>query len=86
PQRDYPIETGKHYNDPQYYTHPDFGKLTFDAPVGKSVVEDLSRRTPYERYYIDLDQPQFFYIEKSSKPINYDNNGYLCAIDASLKQ
>lgn len=86
PQRDYPIETGKHYNDPQYYNHPDFGRLTFDAPVGKSVVEDLSKRTPYERYYIDRDQPQFFYIEKSTKPINYYNNGYLCAIDASLKE
>lgn len=86
PQRSYATEAGKTYNDPQYYSHPDFGKLTFDAPEGKSVAEDLSKRTPYERYYVDLDQPQFFYIEKSTKPINYYESGYLRAIDASLKQ
>lgn len=86
PQRSYTPEAGRKYNDPQYYSHPDFGMLTFEAPEGKSVAEDLSKRTPYERYYVDLDQPQFFYIEKSSKPINYYQNGYLRAIDASLKQ
>jgi len=85
PQPGYSIEAGEKYNDPQYYNHPDFGLLTFDAPAGKSVVEDLSKRSAYERFYVDVNEPSFFYIEKSTKPINYYQNGYLRAIDPSLK-
>ena len=86
PERSYKTEDGKKYNDPQYYSHPDFGKLTFEAPIGKSVVEDISKRTLDQRYYIDVNDPLFFYIEKSTKPINYYKNGLLMAIDPSLKQ
>lgn len=69
-QRSYGAGAGKACNEPGYYSYPGFGKLTFNAPEGKSVAEDLSRRTPYKRYDVDLDQPLFFYIGKSTRPIN----------------
>ena len=80
----YTQKDGQEYNEQQYWTHPDFGRLTFSAPYEKHVVEDISKRTLDERYYVDLDDPTFFYIEKSSIPINYMKDGYLRAIDPSL--
>lgn len=84
PQPRYTVESGTEFNQPEFYTHPDFGRLTFSAPYGKNVVEDLSKRTYDERYYIDLDDQNFFYVEKSSKPINFYKDGFLIAIDPSL--
>lgn len=84
PQRMYSTDAGKKYNTEKDYVHPDFGKLTQDAPFGKHVVEVLAKRKPDERYYIDLDNPLFFYIEKAAKPINFYKNGYLVAIDPSF--
>ena len=82
--RSYNLEAGKRYNSEIYYSHPDFGKLTFDAPYGKSVVEDLSKRTDDSRYYVDLNDPTFFYIQKSSKAINLFQDGLWRAIDPTL--
>lgn len=84
--RNYPEEIGKKYNNESFYSHPDFGKLTFDAPYGKNVVEDISKRTYDSRYYVDLNDPTFFYIQKSSKPINLFQNGIWRAIDPTLHQ
>lgn len=83
-QRTYSADAGKKYNSPVFYNHPDFGKLTFDAPFGKNVVEDLSKRTDDSRYYVDLDKPTFFYIQKSSGAINLYQNGTWRAIDPTL--
>lgn len=80
----YDFNVGREYNDEVSLNHPDFGKLTFKAPYGKNVVEVLSKRKEDERYYVDLDDPTFFYIEKSASPINFWKDGYLRAIDASL--
>jgi hypothetical protein len=82
--RSYTQEAGRKYNNETYYSHPDFGKLTFDAPYGKNVVEDISKRTYNSRYYIDLNDPTFFYIEQSSQPINLLQNGIWRAIDPTL--
>ena len=82
----YDERVGRIYNDPEYYSHPDFGTLTFSAPYGKNVVEDISKRTEYSRYYIDIDHPAYFYIEKSTKPLHLDINGDWVAIDPSLRQ
>ena len=82
--RSYPQEAGRKYNSETYYSHPDFGKLTFDAPYGKKVVEDLSQRTYDSRYYVDLDNPTYFYIQKSSKPINMFQGGTWRAIDYTI--
>lgn len=83
-QRTYTQEAGRKYNSEIYYSHPDFGKLTFDAPYGKTVVEDISKRTYDSRYYVDLNDPTFFYIQKSSKAINLFQNGLWLAIDPTL--
>ncbi|MCB9222830.1 MAG: T9SS type A sorting domain-containing protein [Crocinitomicaceae bacterium] len=80
----YSIQDGQKYNHETYWSHPDFGKLTFAAPIGKNVVEDISKRKIDERYYVDLDEPTFFYIEKSNIPINYLKDGSWRAIDYSL--
>ena len=85
PERVYSNEMGQKYNLPQYYSHPDFGKLTSGAPLNKKVVEVLAKRTLVERYYVDLDNPTYFYIQKASMPINFYKNGNLLAIDPSLK-
>jgi len=84
PQRTYSQSEGQKFNKAEYFSHPDFGKLTFDAPYDKHVVEDLSKRKPDERYYTDLDNPTYFYIQKSSNPINFYENGVLRAIDPTL--
>lgn len=86
PQRTYSVESGKKYNPTAFHAHPDFGKLTFQAPYGKHVVEDISKRTSDSRYYVDLDDPTFFYIEKSSSPINTYIDGYWRAIDPTLHE
>lgn len=85
-QRTYSVESGKKYIPTAFHAHPDFGKLTFQAPYGKHVVEDISKRTSDSRYYVDLDDPTFFYIEKSSSPINTYIDGYWRAIDPTLHE
>ncbi|MNJ89077.1 hypothetical protein D3C87_66380 [compost metagenome] len=82
--RSYSEEIGRKYNPETYYSHPDFGKLTYNAPYGKRVVEDLSRRTYDSRYYVDLDNPTYFYIQQSATPINVFRNGIWQAIDYTL--
>lgn len=82
--RSYSTDAGRKYNSPSFYAHPDFGKLTFDAPYGKNVVEDISKRTYDSRYYVDLDNPTYFYIKKASNPINLYQNGLWRAIDPTL--
>lgn len=84
PQRTYSNEQGSAYNLDAFVAHPDFGKLPFDAPIGKRVVEDLSKRTSDSRYYIDLDDPKFFYIQQASNAINTYKGGYWRAIDPTL--
>ncbi|UKN01845.1 T9SS type A sorting domain-containing protein [Paracrocinitomix mangrovi] len=80
----YSAEDGKEYNSPEFFNHPDFGKLTFKAPINRNVVEVLEKRTIDERFYIDLDDPTFFYIEKAAMPINMFVDGKWRAIDPSL--
>ncbi|OIQ29901.1 MAG: hypothetical protein BM555_05530 [Crocinitomix sp. MedPE-SWsnd] len=82
--RNYSTKDGRLHNDPEFYSHPDFGKLTFQAPYEIEVIEDISKRTEYERYYIDKFHPAYFYIEKSSKKINLEVNGQFIAIDPSM--
>lgn len=84
PERTYPAEIGKKYNSGEE-SHPDFGKLPFNAPQ-KNVVEVLSKRKIDERYYVDIDQPSFFYIQKSGVPLHFEKNGKLIAIDPTLKK
>ena len=84
PHPTYSLSDGLKYNDNSALSHPDFGKMTFNVPYGKRVVEVLSKRSEFERYYIDLDDPQSFYIEKSVSPLNVNKDGIWRAIDPSL--
>lgn len=84
--RTYSQANGKKYNPENMYSHPDFGKLTFHAPYGKNVVEDISKRTYDSRYYIDLDNPTYFYIEQAAAPINIFQDGLWRAIDPTLHE
>lgn len=83
-QPNYTYAQGKKYNQSGDLNHPDFGKMTFASPFQKNVVEVISKRKIDERYYIDLNDPTFFYIEKSSQPINFYQDDKLIAIDPSL--
>ncbi len=82
----YSAEEGLKYNEAEYKDHPDFGKLTFAAPYGVNVVEVIGRRQTHQRHYIDIDNPHFFYIERSTKAINMEVDGIMRAIDFSLHQ
>lgn len=84
PQRTYSVDAGKKYNPASFYSHPDFGKLPFDAPYGKNVAEDISKRTYDSRYYVDLNNPTFFYIQKASNAINLFQDGMWRAVDPTL--
>lgn len=86
PHPTYSISDGLKYNDPSASSHPDFGKMTFSVPHDKRVVEVLSERTEFQRHYIDLDDPLFFYIEKGATPINKYDDGFWRAIDPSLHE
>jgi len=86
PRKIYNNEVGSSFNIPSNYNHPDFGQLPYDAPVGKNVVEQLHKRTETERFYVDLDDKTFFYIQKSINPINYYKNGFWQAVDPTLEQ
>ncbi len=81
--RTYAEEIGKKYNDPKYYSHPDFGTLPCNAP-NKNVVEVISKRKINERYFVDINDPTFFYMQKSVNPMHYQKNGQLIAINPTL--
>lgn len=85
PKRTYNQTIGQLYNNLVGQANPDFGTLPYNAPA-KNVVEVLTKRTVDERYYIDIDDPTFFYIQKSAVPINFNVNGNLIAIDPTLEQ
>ncbi|WP_113661232.1 T9SS type A sorting domain-containing protein [Pedobacter nanyangensis] len=85
-KRSYSKEIGAKYNHSRFYNHPDFGSLPESAPKGKNLVEDLSQRKVDQRQFIDLDNPQIFYLQKSAVPINYLKDGNLVAINAKLNQ
>lgn len=76
-------EWAKH-NDPSYANHPEYGTLPKDAPC-QECVEDLSKRTIDERYFIDLEDPSKFYQQKAVGDLHMQVNGYWVTIDHSLQ-
>ncbi len=83
---EYELKFGEKYNPDTLFDHPEFGILPFDKPYGKNVVEDLSKRNAYKRYYVDLDNPNFFYIQKSATPINFKRDNDWIAISSLLEK
>jgi len=78
------IEAWKKYNLPEYYDHPEFGKLPKDAP-NNHCVEDLSKRNFDERYFVDVDDPTKFYQQKAIGYLHAQVNGDWVTIDHSLQ-
>ncbi len=71
-------------NPPTFYNHPEFGKLPNNAPC-VDCVEILDRRTSDYRYFIDANDHQKFYIQKSLGAINFLENNTWLAKDVALK-
>lgn len=65
--------------------HPDFGVLPHNTPC-YDCVEEIGKRTAYDRYFVDTDSKSEFYVQSSYFPIHYKNdNGYVVSIDPRLK-
>src|SRR5690606_4860059 len=74
----------KSFNAPKDYDHPEFGILPKDAPC-TNCVEDLSKRTVDERYFIDLEDPSKFYIQKALGDLHLQHQGDWVSIDHALQ-
>jgi len=71
-------------NREEFYSHPEFGKLLKDAPCA-TCVEDLSKRTMDERYFVDINEPTKFYQQKSLGDLHMLQNDFWVTIDHALK-
>lgn len=66
-------------------SHPEFGILPKDAPC-TNCVEDLTKRKVDERYFIDLDDPSKFYVQKALGDLHQLVNNNWVSIDHNLAQ
>ncbi|WP_343636512.1 PKD domain-containing protein [Fluviicola sp.] len=78
------LDDWKKYNDPRYYSHPDFGKLPENAPC-ENCVEVLEKRTVDERYFIDLNDTHQFYLQRALGDLHHQVNGDWVTIDPTLR-
>ncbi|MBW8051656.1 MAG: hypothetical protein FVQ77_15230, partial [Cytophagales bacterium] len=83
--RKYDKVLAKTFVPEEYWDHPDFGTLPYNAEC-ENCIEEIHKRTEVDRFYIDANDPSVFYIEKSATPANYKVNGKWIAINANLKQ
>lgn len=72
------------YNDPKYYSHPDFGRLPKNAPC-ENCVEVLEKRTVDERYFINLNDTKEFFMQRALGDLHHLVNGEWVTIDPSLR-
>ena len=79
------IEKWKLVNSPNFYQHPEFGIPLVNAPC-TDCVEDLSKRTENEKYFVSSIDPSIFYQQKSYGAINFNKNGNWLTIDERLKK
>ncbi|HTN16852.1 MAG TPA: hypothetical protein VL092_04160, partial [Chitinophagaceae bacterium] len=64
--------------------HPEIGKLYSYAP-NSSCIEEIGKRTEFEKYYIDKNDPAAFSIQKSYMPLHYKKDGAWYTIDYRLQ-
>ncbi|HRO74516.1 MAG TPA: hypothetical protein PLP27_00025, partial [Crocinitomicaceae bacterium] len=83
-QRKSSLEMWKKYNNPKFYSHPEFGVLSNSAPQG-NVVEVLEKRTESSRYFINTDKPSEFVLQQAYGPIHYNKNGMWLKIENDLR-
>jgi gliding motility-associated-like protein len=70
-------------NSTNFQKHSEFGSLPYNAPC-KNCVEDLSKRTLVERYFVDIHDPGKFYIQKAIGLLHQNINGQLVTINDRL--
>jgi gliding motility-associated-like protein len=78
------IETWQSVNEEKYYDHPDFGTLPDNSPCTECV-EDLSKREKDLRYFVDINDPSRFYIQRGNGLLHFKENGYWKTIDFKLQ-
>ncbi|TSJ42483.1 gliding motility-associated C-terminal domain-containing protein [Fluviicola chungangensis] len=77
------IEAWRKYNDPGYYSHPNFGKLPENAPC-ENCIEVLEKRTVDERYFINLEDTHEFYSQKALGDLHERIDGAWVTIEPAL--
>ena len=78
------LETWKKFNTPEYYSHPEFGRLPDNAPCD-NCVEVLEKRTVDERYFVNVTDNNEFYTQKALGDLHQFVNGSWITIEHELQ-
>lgn len=76
-------EVWKKVNQPEFYSHPEFGILPKDAPCN-NCIEDLSKRKIDERYFVNVNDLNEYYLQKAMGQLHEQVNGQWLTIDHRL--
>jgi gliding motility-associated-like protein len=76
-------EIWKKVNLPEFYSHPEFGILPKDAPC-TDCIEDLSKRKFDERYFVNVNDLNEYYLQKAMGQLHEQVNGQWLTIDHHL--
>ena len=68
------LDAWKRFNDKSDYNHPEFGQNVETIPC-EDCVEVLSKRTPNERYFVNIKDTTEFFVQKAYGQINYLKDG-----------
>jgi gliding motility-associated-like protein len=79
------IENWKLKNKPEFFNHPEFGKLPSNAPC-YDCVEDISKRTENEKFFVSTNNPSEFYQQKSYGALHFLEDGKWLTIDERLSK
>lgn len=79
------LDAWHQYNNEASKAHPEFGYLPLNAPCTECV-EVLEKRTEVERYFIAINDPSKFYLQKSLGALNYKVNGIWRSIDERISK
>jgi len=78
------LASWKRINQPIYFSHPEFGVLPSDAPCS-DCIEDLSKRTMDERYFVDNTDQNHYYQQKAMGQLHELIDGQWLTVDHRLK-
>jgi len=74
----------KQYNSNEFESHPEFGKLPYDAPCSECV-EVFEKRKENERYFININDPSEFFQQRSYGALHFVRDGQWITIDPRIK-
>jgi gliding motility-associated-like protein len=78
------LASWKRINQESYFSHPEFGVLPSDAPCS-DCIEDLSKRSVDERYFIDNTDQNQYYQQKAMGQLHELVDGQWLTVDHRLK-